>query len=113
MNNVASELGKTVQFCFQVNISDDPNKQGISPEQLTSIIQEYQERQFRNLEWVGLMTIGAQSALEERREYFRQFKKLFDQVCPELPILSMGMSEDYQIAIEEGATMVRIGRALF
>lgn len=110
INTVAAELDKTIDFCFQVNISADPHKQGIDPTDLHAIIE--QSKQFKNCHLIGLMTIGEQSTPEQRRQYFRQLKQIFDRY-PQLTVLSMGMSDDYQIAIEEGATMVRIGSALF
>ena len=110
ISTVATELHKTIDFCFQINVSADPLKQGIDPADLQALIE--QAKQFKNCQLIGLMTIGEQSAPEQRRQYYRKLKQIFDRY-PCLTTLSMGMSDDYQIAIEEGATMVRIGSALF
>lgn len=119
MNSVAAELGKVVKFCIQVNVSNDPSKSGIEENELKSFVEYFLNQNFKNLQLVGLMTIGAQSDLNRRAKYFAEFKKLFDELNEKyfqsapLTILSMGMSEDFEIAIKEGATMVRLGTALF
>ena len=128
IDQAAGALGKKIKFCIQLNISADPQKHGISKEQLDNLIEFYLNQNFKNVELIGLMTIGEQTDLEERRKYFSEFKRFFDEANkryfsenispktsthPALSVLSMGMSEDYQIAIEEGATMVRLGRVLF
>lgn len=119
LNVVATELNKTIRFCIQVNISDDTSKQGIKPEQLDEIIEHYLSKKYANVVLIGLMTIGAQIEVRQRARYFAELKKLFDQInkkyftASPLPTLSMGMSDDYETAIQEGATMVRIGRLLY
>lgn len=110
---------KPIKFCFQVNISGDPAKQGIASGNLKSIIEGYLEENFSNVQLIGLMTIGERIELKQRAEYFAALRKLFDQINHEyfrenpLPILSMGMSEDFEIAIKSGSTMVRLGSCLF
>lgn len=105
--------------CFvQVNVSGEVSKQGVSPENLMKFVTELIE--FDKIEVVGLMTMAPFEASEsELRLYFSELKKLqtilanknYDHApCQEL---SMGMSQDYQIAIEEGATFVRVGSAFF
>jgi PLP dependent protein len=119
LQKTCSELNKDLDFCFQVNISKDPKKAGIEAEAVTSHIQTYLDGKFSHLNLIGLMTIGSQSSMEEREKYFKDFKKLFDQInkthFPAKPLttLSMGMSEDYKLAIDCGATTVRLGRILF
>jgi len=108
---ISQKTLKPLEFTFQVNISNDPNKQGIKPENLKEIIEKSQN--LPNVKLIGLMTIGAQ---ENQEKYFREFKKLFDQMNKEyfpMPILSMGTSDDYELAISCGATMVRLGSCLF
>lgn len=104
--------------CFvQVNVSGEESKHGISPSETSSFIQQLKE--FDNIVVVGLMTM-APFTNDERvlRQCFKTMKLLQEQVqelglehapCNEL---SMGMSNDYSIAIEEGATFIRIGTAL-
>jgi len=111
INSVAGELGKTIKFTFQVNISEDQAKSGISPGEISSIMSQYKDANLQYVELIGLMTIGEITNSPE--QYFHKSKTLFDQVTPGLPILSMGMSKDYPKAVQQGATMVRIGRALF
>lgn len=119
INKTASKFQKIVKFCFQVNISEDPKKHGIKSENLPELIKSYQKANLQNVELIGLMTIGRQTNFQERRRYFKKFKSLFDRInkvfFPHKPLqlLSMGMSQDYKIAIEEGATMVRLGSILF
>ena len=123
INEAAEELGRKIDFMFQVNISCDSAKQGMSEVELWDALKKYVATPPSNARLVGLMTIGARVELPERREYFRRMKALYDSVkiwiqdYPDLATkfcnLSMGMSEDYQIAIEEGATMVRLGSVLF
>ncbi len=119
VDRIASEENRKIKFCFQVNISHDPQKQGIEPDMLFEIIEDYLSANLQNVELVGLMTIGSQDSDEKRYEYFKEFKELFDKINAKyfssspLPVLSMGMSEDYQLAVKAGATMVRIGSALF
>ncbi|MDP3981019.1 MAG: YggS family pyridoxal phosphate-dependent enzyme [Chlamydiota bacterium] len=119
IDDVALETEHPVKFCIQVNVSDDPAKHGVRSEELEVLIQKYLAANFRNITLIGLMTIGAQSPVESRAKYFAKFKKIFDHVNETyfkqspLTVLSMGMSEDYKIAVKEGSTMIRLGRVLF
>jgi len=111
LQKISQKTQKPIGFTFQVNISQDPSKQGINQADLRSIIEKSQDLQ--NVKLLGLMTIGAQ---EDQEKYFTEFKTLFDQINSEyfkMPILSMGTSADYEIAIKCGATMVRLGSCLF
>lgn len=100
---------------IQVNIDDEASKHGCAPEQVRALAQAVAAQP--RLVLRGLMAIPAPLPdPERRRAAFRKMKALFDATavhCPAIDTLSMGMSEDYAIAIEEGATMVRIGTALF
>lgn len=114
LRKISERATKNVEFTFQVNISKDPAKQGIEPENIRQIIE--QSKSLPNVKLIGLMTIGEKVALNEREKYFSELKKLFDQLnsqYSEMTILSMGMSEDFEIAIKSGATMVRLGSCLF
>ena len=111
LQKISQRAQKTIKYTFQVNISNDPAKQGILPKDLRSIIEK--SRDIPNSELIGLMTIGEQ---HNQEEYFTEFKKLFDQLNSEgikMKVLSMGTSDDFEIAIRCGATMVRIGKTIF
>lgn len=104
--------------CFiQVNVSGEEAKSGITPEKLEQFIESIQE--YDKVRVVGLMTMAPHiEDQEEIRTVFKEMRKLRDHIqslnFPYAPCteLSMGMSNDYEVAIEEGATYVRIGTAL-
>jgi len=106
-----------LNVCLQVNIDDDPNKAGVIPEQCLALALEVLA--LPKLRLRGLMTIlkASQTKTEVRASYAAT-KKLFDALKVKIAsdsfdTLSMGMSSDWEIAIEEGATLVRIGTAIF
>ncbi len=120
--SLASEISKrrkTPLKCFvQVNVSNDPNKSGIDESKVIPFIKSLVK--YPNIEVVGLMTIAKLTFYEELLdEYFKTMKNLQEEVqALELPYapcteLSMGMSNDYTIAIKNGATMIRLGRILY
>lgn len=100
---------------IQVNIDDEASKHGCRPEDVPALAQAIAEQPRLRLR--GLMVIPTPHAdIQSRRPAFRQAKALFDELAaghPFVDTLSMGMSDDFAVAIEEGATMVRIGTALF
>jgi pyridoxal phosphate enzyme (YggS family) len=103
---------------IQVNISGEPTKSGVSPEKLGLMVKEISRCRF--LAVVGLMTIPAASDDPERsRPVFRTLRDLAASVAKKgidgvsMEELSMGMSADFEVAIEEGATLVRVGTAIF
>lgn len=100
---------------IQVNIDDETSKHGCAPEQVPALAEAVAAQP--RLALRGLMAIPAPLPdPERRREAFARMKALFDWAAarfPQADTLSMGMSEDFAIAIEEGATMVRVGTALF
>jgi pyridoxal phosphate enzyme (YggS family) len=113
----ARDIGKIQKVYLQVNIGNEPQKYGFGPDEIKNAITEI--RSLRNVRVEGLMCIPPFVPLEQTRSYFRKMKALFDEMKPEnrdnidIRTLSMGMSSDYRIAIEEGATMVRVGSAIF
>ncbi|MFT4175699.1 MAG: YggS family pyridoxal phosphate-dependent enzyme [Luteolibacter sp.] len=113
-DQIAKELGKCPKIFLQVNLAAEASKGGFTPEALRSEIVEIQA--LEHLEVLGLMTIPPADD-GRTREWFvklREFRdKLASQAGGRLPFLSMGMSDDYEIAIEEGATHVRVGSAIF
>jgi len=104
INEECLKIGKIMPVLVQVNVSGD--KFGIDPEEVHIFLKELST--FENIRVKGLMCIASFS---KPRDDFRRMKSIFDKAG--LEILSMGMSDDYRIAIEEGSNMVRIGRALF
>lgn len=104
-----------VEALIQVNVSGEKSKFGLSPEDLSCFIA--QMRSFDRIKIKGLMTMAPfVDDPEETRPFFSRLRKLRDENAgagQELTELSMGMSNDYIVAVEEGATIVRIGSALF
>jgi len=115
LDKEARKIGKIQRVLLQVNIGDEKSKAGTSPEALPALLEECAA--LLNLKIEGLMSLPPyQDNPENSRAYHRKLRELRDQLrtvhCP-LRTLSMGMSRDFEVAIEEGATMVRIGNALF
>ena len=110
------ELGKTTPVFIQIKVGEEPQKHGILPEDLPALTRVVD--QLPKLQLLGLMTIPPyhEEALRSR-PYFRQMRELLEEAnrsrSQALTQLSMGMSHDYPIAIEEGATLVRIGTRIF
>ena len=116
INDECQKIGKVMPILIQVNTSNEPQKSGIKPEEALNLLEEVYP--LPNIELRGLMTIGINSENDKDiRQCFKTLKRLFDKLkqtnFQKLEILSMGMSNDYKIAIEEGSTMVRIGTRLF
>lgn len=114
----ALKIGKTINVLIEVNIGGEESKWGLKPEEVEDAI--YEISALDNIKVVGLMTIPPIcEEREEVRKYFRKMYKLFIDIRHKnidnssMDILSMGMSEDFDIAIEEGANLVRVGTALF
>lgn len=116
LNHEAGKIGKKPHILIQVNIAKETQKFGISEEEACSLIQKVGK--LPNLKLSGMMVIAPLvSNPEETRGIFQQGKTLFDKLQQEAGsdfcYLSMGMSNDYLVAIEEGANMIRVGRILF
>jgi len=118
LNQTLTNLHKTQDILIEVNTSGEPQKQGIAPEQLPALIQQCS--QLANIRIKGLMTICELTTNEQLiRKSFKTLKRLFDEQksmphpAVDMQFLSMGMSDDYKIAIEEGSNLLRIGTALF
>jgi len=111
----AGELGKRIDICIEVNIGCELQKNGVMPDELLNFAGEVCN--LENIKLRGIMAIPPRSPdKEESRTYFRKMKILFDKCITagmKIDILSMGMSGDFDVAIEEGATMIRIGRLIF
>jgi len=111
----AQKEGRRIRVLVQVNLSGEETKAGVSPEGLPELIRAAVG--MPNLEVLGLMTMPPYSEdPEDSRPFFRRLRELRDRLAEGgiiLRELSMGMSNDYKVAVEEGATMVRIGTAIF
>jgi pyridoxal phosphate enzyme (YggS family) len=114
---LAAAAGRRLPVLAEINVAGEESKHGFSPEAFRAAAAAL--AQLDHLEVRGLMTVAPLAADPEAvRPVFRALRQLRDWACDsfpgaELPELSMGMSGDFEVAIEEGATMVRIGRALF
>lgn len=115
LNRQVEALGRKIDVYIQVNTSGEDSKYGLQPSVLTSFVDRLSE--FRALRPRGLMTLAVLSGDPGRvRPCFKLLRNLRDEAvrrCPALTELSMGMSGDFQLAIEEGADVVRIGQAIF
>ena len=114
INAAAQAIGKMMPIMLQVNISKDPNKSGFSAEEVPETVRSMAE--FTHVNLIGLMTITeVYESSEAARTDFRAMRTLGDAVfgAGNDYALSMGMSQDFEVAIEEGATHIRIGTALF
>ena len=116
INQRAEQAAKQMPILLEVNLAGEASKFGYAPDQLRAELRELNA--LPRLEIHGLMTVPPWSPVPERvRPYFRQLRELrqqcADQLGAPLPELSMGMTGDFEVAIEEGATLVRIGTALF
>ena len=111
------QVGRCIPVLIEINIGREENKGGILPEELDAF---YEDVSHLSLSVVGLMTMApALETEEEYRPYFREVRRMFEEMRKagkfdtDSPVLSMGMSDSYRVAAEEGATAVRIGRRLF
>lgn len=120
LNNFAEAAGKMLPVLIEINVGGEEAKTGIAPEseELEQILLE--APQWKNLAIRGLMTVPPYTEDPEgARIYFRQLREIRDRITARrLPavstdVLSMGMSHDFEVAIEEGSTCVRVGTAIF
>jgi pyridoxal phosphate enzyme (YggS family) len=115
LNSAAAALGKKLPILIEVKLSHEESKHGISPAELPGLLEQLTA--LESLLPSGLMTVPPWSEdPEPARPYFRKLRQLRDAAlaaCPTLTQLSMGMSNDFTVAIEEGSTCVRVGTAIF
>ena len=114
----SAAAGKTMDILIEVNSGREPQKSGILPEEAEPLVRALAS--FPNLRVLGLMTMGPfEGDPEDSRPYFKETRRVWDALKiqaiagAEMRYLSMGMSNSWRVAIEEGATMVRIGTAIF
>lgn len=115
LNSTAQTLGKKLPILIEVKLSHEESKHGLPPAELPALLTAIEE--LDSIEAVGLMTVPPWSEdAEPARPYFRELHRLRDESLarfPRLTQLSMGMSNDFPVAIEEGSTCIRIGTAIF
>ena len=120
LNDSAQKLGKTLDVLIEINVGGEKAKSGLAPDspELSAILG--QAPQWHNLRVRGLMTVPPYTDDPEgARPYFRRLREMRDHLNARhlpsvvLEVLSMGMSHDFEVAIEEGSTCVRIGTAIF
>lgn len=116
IGRIAEETGATPSILLEVNVSGESSKFGLRPDNVPQVIEE--ALSIRHITLEGLMTMAPFSTnQEDARPHFARLRELRDKMEADFnasfPHLSMGMSGDYEVAIEEGATLVRIGTALF
>ena len=118
INRESEKRNIVSDILLEVNIGREETKHGFLPEDLCKAVKQLQG--FNNIRLRGLMTVAPYTEnAEENRNYFRKMKELLIDIQIEnidnkfIDVLSMGMSSDYEVAIEEGATMVRIGTGIF
>ena len=117
INNEAIKINKVISCLLQINISNENNKYGFTIDQIREIFDNEVLKDFKFIRIKGLMGMASFTENENQiRIEFKNLKKIFDELkikYPELKIISMGMSGDYKIAIEEGSNMIRIGSKIF
>ena len=118
IENEAAKHNVTVPILIEVNVAQEESKFGLKTEEVLSLVESVAVLPHINIK--GLMTIAPYvEDPEENREIFRELKKLSVDIAAKninnvnMSVLSMGMTNDYQVAVEEGATMVRVGTGIF
>jgi len=116
INKQAAKIGKVQKILLQINIAKEDTKSGASAKEAISLAREFEE--FENLSLEGLMCMPPYfSDPEDARTYFKQLVLIQGELhgvgMEKIKHLSMGMSNDFKVAIEEGSTMVRVGTAIF
>ncbi len=121
INKQAENAGKMINCLLQIHIASEETKFGFSAEELIKTLLEENWKELRNIQICGLMGMATYTENREQiRSEFKVLKNLFDKIKTDFfpknnsfSKLSMGMSDDYQIAIEEGSTLIRVGSLIF
>jgi len=118
LDKSCADIGKVLPVLIEINSGEETQKAGVLPEDAPALIRDISG--LKNLKVMGLMTMGPFTGdPEDARPYFQKTKKLFEEIKSmnipgvEMVTLSMGMSNSYRVALEEGANMVRIGTKIF
>lgn len=120
INKQAAKHSRVIDCLLQIHIADEETKFGLSPEEAEALLNAPELDNLSNVRLIGLMGLATNTDNEEQvRQEFRGLKQLYDKLASvqhpgvHFSELSMGMSGDFQLAIEEGSTMVRVGSAIF
>jgi hypothetical protein len=121
INKAALKVNRVIDCLFQIHIAEEETKFGLSKEELIEIFKSSEYKDLANIRIVGLMGMATFTEnLDQVRKEFKGLSSLFKQIklellpdCSHFNVLSMGMSGDYTIAIEEGSTMIRVGSSIF
>jgi PLP dependent protein len=120
LDDAARQLGKKLAVLIEINVGGESAKSGVAPDspELEALLST--ARDLEHLEFRGLMTVPPYTEdPQAARPYFRKLRELRDRIrsrnlpCLGMSVLSMGMSHDFEVAIEEGSTCVRVGTAIF
>lgn len=118
INKRAKNIDRVIKCLLQVNVSGEKTKHGVGPGDVEHILEEIAP--LENVKIVGLMTIAPHvDDREQTRQYFKILRSIFNQAVKadlsniEMKYLSMGMSDDFEIAIQEGANIIRVGTSIF
>lgn len=117
LDRVGKSIGHVFECLVQVNASGEQTKQGLAPSMVHQFIADISS--YSNVHVSGLMTMAAADGRGPARETFRSVRRLYDELATvsipgvKMEYLSMGMSGDYEVALDEGSNMVRIGSAIF
>ena len=118
LDRACQNIGKVIQVLVEINSGEEDQKAGVMPVDAISLVRQMAE--LKNIKIMGLMTMGPFGGDPEfARPYFQKTKEIYDEIKKiniprvEMKYLSMGMSNSYRVAIEEGANLVRIGTRLF
>lgn len=118
LDKACERIGKVMQVLIEINSGKESQKAGVLPEDAVSLIKDIS--MLKNIKIMGLMTMGPFAGdPEDARPYFQKTKGLFEMIKRlnlsgvEMKYLSMGMSNSYKVALEEGANLVRIGTKIF
>jgi PLP dependent protein len=121
INKGGDKNSRVVDCLLQLHIAEEETKFGLSANELTELLGSDEFKSFSNVRVVGLMAMATfTDDMEHVRREFKSLAKLFNQVksemfknAPHFNTLSMGMSSDYRVAVEEGSTMIRVGSSIF
>jgi pyridoxal phosphate enzyme (YggS family) len=117
INKQAQKHDRVINCLLQIKIAEEDSKFGMTPQEATSLLASEEFQQLENINIVGLMGMATfTDNMTQVQQEFKTLKNTFDALQPthaNLEIISMGMSGDYELAIQEGSTMVRIGSSIF